>query len=167
MPLKKCAIPSAATDFRPIALLCFLSKVIEKLVHEQMFEYLATNKLLDPLQTGFRLRSSMQTALIKLIDDIRTGIDKKLMTILLQFDFSKAFDTVSPSRLLERLRLNGFSRTALMWLSSYLINRKQLVKARTGDQSDWIETNLGVPQGSVLGPLLFMLYIDDVTRGSQ
>ena len=162
VPLKKRAIPSSATDFRPIALLCFLSKVLEKLVHDQMYEYLTSQNLLDPHQTGFRPRSSTQTALLKLTDDIRTGIDKKLITILLQFDFSKAFDKVSPTRLLERLRVKGFSRAALMWLSSYLTNRKQLVKARSGGQSDWIDTNLGVPQGSVLGPLLFCLYIDDL-----
>ena len=75
--LKQRAIPLAATDFRPVALLCFLSTVFEKLVHEQMFEYLATNKLLDLYQTGFRPHSSTQTALIKLMDDIRTGINNK------------------------------------------------------------------------------------------
>ena len=101
VPLKKRAIPSSATDFRPIALLCFLSKVLEKLVHDQMYEYLTSQNLLDSHQTGFRPRSSTQTALLKLTDDIRTGVDKKLITILLQFDFSKAFDTVSPTRLLE------------------------------------------------------------------
>ena len=100
--LKKISIPTLPSDFRPIALLCFLSKVLEKLVHDQITNFLQINNLLDPMQTGFRKFSSTETALLKLTDDIRMGISKRLITILLQFDFSKAFDTVSPTKLQKK-----------------------------------------------------------------
>ncbi|XP_014210553.1 uncharacterized protein LOC106640884 [Copidosoma floridanum] len=109
MPLKKRVAPSSPSDFRPISLLYMLSKVLERLTHDQISEYLANKGLLYPLQTGFRRHNSTQTALLKLTDDVRLNIDKKHMTQLLQFDFSRASDTVSPTHLLERLRRTEFS----------------------------------------------------------
>ena len=91
VPIKKVVTPSSPSDFRPIALLCFLSKVLEKLAHDQITTLLNTSKLLDPLQTGFRKYSSTETPLLRLTDDIKLGMSKKLITILLQFDFSKTF----------------------------------------------------------------------------
>ena len=114
IPLKKKAVPSSASDFRPIARLCFLSKVLEKIVHAQLMDYLSTNNLLDPYQAGFRRFHSTETALLKVTDDIRTATEKKHTTFLLLFDFSKAFDTISPSHLVKRLQSLGFSRTALL-----------------------------------------------------
>ena len=154
MPLKKQAISSAASDFHPIALLIFLSKVLEKIDHEQISEHLDSKKILDPRQTGFRQHHSTQTALLRLTEDIRTGIDndKQYLTFLLLFDFSKAFDTISLSKLLRKLILMGFSRSVVLWVKSYITGRKQRVVAKLNGESDWLTTNLGVPQGSVLGP---------------
>ena len=158
---KRTAVPASVSDFRPIALLSFLSKVLEKIVHTQVLEYLRSKKIFDPLQTGFRQYNSTQTAFLKLTEDIHTGIDsgKKLLTILLLFDFSKEFDTISPTKLLIKLSNMGFSRAALVWIKSYIVGRAQRVVSRTGGQSDWLNTNLGVPQISVLGPL----YINDLS----
>ena len=164
--LQKTAVPSSVTDFRPIALLSFLSKVLEKIVYTQITEYLRDNKILNPYQTGFRQNHSTQTALLKLTEDIRAGVDerteKKLITILLLFDFSKAFDTISPSRLLRKLISIGFSRAAVKWLKPYITEREQKVITTCNGQSDWLTTNLGVPQGSVLESFLFSLYINDL-----
>ena len=138
VPLKKTNTPSAVSDFRPIALLCFLSKVLERIFHEQMSEHLKAKNILDPLQSGFHPNHSTQTALLKLTEDIRQGIDsnKQLMTALLLFDFSKAFDTISPSKLLKKLIQMGFSNRVVPWVKSYLSNRRQRVTTPSSGDSD-------------------------------
>ena len=105
--LKKIPFPSSPSDFRPIALLCFLSKVLEKLAYDQVVNFSATVKILEPFQTGFRKCYNTQTALLKLTDDIRVGKENRPATLMLQFDFSKTFDTISPSRLLQKLMRLG------------------------------------------------------------
>ena len=134
--LKKSVTSSTPSNFRPIALLCFLSKVLEKIAHGQITEYLNSNSLLDPLQAGFRKHHSTQTALIKLTDDIRIAIDNRKLTLLLLFDFSKAFDTISPTKLLRKLHRLGFFRSALLWIKSYLQGRTQMVISNKGGNSD-------------------------------
>ena len=161
LAIKKCSIPSSPSDFRPVALLSFLSKVLEKLVHDQVVNFLTKSSILDKFQTGFRKHHSTQSALIKLTDDIRMGNERQLATILLQFDFSKAFDNVSPSILLGKLRNAGFSKSTLRWFWSYLCGRSVCV-ASGKSVSDFRDINIGVPQGSVLGPLLFCIYMNDI-----
>ena len=155
--LEKLSAPSTPSDFRPTTLLRFLSKVLEKIAHDQITEYLMGAGLLDPLQTGFRRFNSTDTALLKLTEDIRIGIHEKMVTFLLLFDFSKVFDTIPPSRLIRKLQDMGFSRTPLMWIKTYMIGRSQRVVFISGEP-EYLETNLGVPQGSVLGPLLFSIW---------
>ena len=119
------------------------------IAHGQITEYLNRNSLLDPLQAGFRKHYSTQTALLKLTDDI----DNRKLTLLLLFDFSKAFGTISPTKLLRKLHRLGFSRSALLRIKSYLQGRTQMVISNKSGNSDWQETNLGLPRDSVLGPL--------------
>ena len=120
LAVKKTTVPSSPSDFQPVALLYSLSKVLEKLVHDQVMAFLERSKILNPFQTGFRKFYSTQSALIKLTDDIHIGKEKKLANLLLQLDFSKAFDTISTSKLLQNLRNLGFSKLALQWFWSYL-----------------------------------------------
>ena len=98
----------------------FLLKVLKKFAYHQVVCFLTKSKLLDLFQKGFRKHHNTQSVLIKLTDDISIGIEKKLATLLLQFDFSEAFDNVSPAKLLRKLQAVGFSKSSLHWFWSYL-----------------------------------------------
>ena len=111
--LNKVPVPGSLSDFRPISLLCFLSKVLERIVHDQISAYVEGHHLMDKYQSGFRAGYSTQTTLLKLTDDIRRGRDRKLLTALVSFDFSKAFDSVSHKTLLSKLHSLGFSLSVI------------------------------------------------------
>ncbi|KAL1452280.1 hypothetical protein WDU94_006566 [Cyamophila willieti] len=162
-PLPKVKSPSSVNDYRPISILPALSKVFERLVYVQVNKYLLENSLLNPLQSGFRAGHSTSSALIKVTDDIRGAMDQRKLTLLLLLDFSKAFDSVDHEILIARLSSMNFSQNSLAWFRSYLDNRRQCVKGKEGLISSWTNCLSGVPQGSVLGPLLFSLFINTIT----
>ena len=126
-PLLKVNPPSSPSDTRPIANLCELSKIFERVVHIQIIEYITINNILDCRQSGFRGGYSTQSALLRVCHDVRHAVDMGRVAILVLFDFSKAFDTLSHSKLLIKLHGLGFSDIVLTWVHSYLTDRTQAV----------------------------------------
>jgi hypothetical protein len=162
-PIPKIPFPLNEMDYRPISLLCTLSKIIEKIANKQICQYLAQHSLLDPYQSAYKSNHSCATAHLKITEDILDGIDDSEVALLVLLDFSKAFDTVNHKLLLEKLSILGFQENAVNWLKSYLSDRKQRVKT-DNDLSDWKSIINGVPQGSILGPLLFTILVSDIRR---
>ena len=162
-PIPKIPFPLKASDYRPISLLPTLSKVIEKVVAFQWVSYLNKYELLDPNQSAYRENHSTTTALLKIVDDILESLEDSEINIMIFLDFSKAFDTVNHRLLLEKLKILGFDDSSCTWIKSYLSNRYQCVKV--GDQvSEWKLIRNGVPQGSILGPLLFTILTSDMRK---
>jgi hypothetical protein len=164
LPIPKCKNPKESKDYRPVSILCVLGKILEKLVHKQVSEFLSENNLYAENQSGFRKGYSTKTALLKVIDDVRAAIDKRLLTLLVLLDLSKAFDCVHHDLLLCKLKHLGFSESAIKWFKSYLGSRRHRVFVSDSQFSEWADIMTGVPQGSVLGPLLFLIYLFDLPK---
>ena len=145
-------------NYRPVSNLPFISKVIEKVIAQQLVHFLNSNGLVDPLQSAYRVGHSTETALLKIKGDIDRALDSGQGVILILLDMSAAFDTIDHGVLLSRLRGLGVNGMALDWCQSYLTLRTQAVVI-DGNKSAPKPLTCGVPQGSVLGPLLFSLYI--------
>ncbi len=147
------------SNYRPISNLPFIGKIIEKVVFNQLNNYLNSTGYLDNFQSGFRVHHSTETALIKIINDIRFNSDSGKISVLVLLDLSAAFDTVDHNILLERLEnWVGLSGMALKWFRSYLEGRGYYVSIGE-HKSKWTSMTCGVPQGSILAPLLFSLYM--------
>ena len=155
--------PLNPLNYRPITITSSLSKLFEKLLHKQIIQYLSSNKLLSPLQFGFCEKILTQDALIYFTESIRNYVDEPDTIYSVCIDLSKAFDFVSHGILMDKLNLIGFNDDALELIFSFLLHRRQQV-VLNNTVSDIIETYQGVPQGTVLGPLLFNIYIKDITK---
>ena len=152
-------------NYRPVSLLPSLSKIVEKVMYIQLYEYFQNNRLFYDSQYGFRSKHSTELAALELLNRIVTQMDQKEIPINIYLDLSKAFDTLDHNILTEKLKFYGITGKSLNLLTDYLTNREQCVEYKNAI-SDLQFINTGVPQGSILGPLLFIIYLNDIINVS-
>ncbi|KAL9958504.1 hypothetical protein ACROYT_G035530 [Oculina patagonica] len=160
-PLFKGGDTESVNNYRPISVLPVLSKVIERHVHDSLYGYLMDNNLIYSKQSGFRKRHSTETALIGIIDELLFNLDNDRVSGMILIDYCKAFDMVDHSILLQKLQAYGLDDKSINWFRSYLNERLQLV-SMGNKESPTACVRHGVPQGSILGALLFIAFINDL-----
>ena len=163
IPLYKEGSRTEVINYRPISTLSIFSKIFEKLVHKRMSSFISKYNIIKPNQFGFQRNKNTSDAIIDFLENIHDSFANDKHYLAIYLDFSKAFDTICHEILLKKIDHLGFRGPILTWLTSYLTNRNQFVAI--GDaSSDLLDTQMGVPQGSTLGPLLFLLYINDMSN---
>ena len=166
IPIFKNGQKTEFTNYRPISILSQFSKILEKLFNLRLEKFLDANKILSDSQYGFRTGMSMVHAAAELVEQISSAIDGQSCCAGVFIDLKKAFDTVDHELLVEKLNVYGIRGIANKWLQNYLTNRKQYVVI-DDHSSDLLDMTCGVPQGSVLGPILFIIYINDICNVSD
>ncbi len=160
-PIFKSGNSDDMVNYRPISLLPVLSKVLEKVVSEQFLHHLENNNLLHPLQFCFRHNYSTETATCLLLENIKRSLDKGLKVGAVYRDLKKAFDTVNHNILMSKITKYNISKRSLLWFDSYLKSREQSVVINNV-KSVPHNIDIGIPQGTILGPILFSIYINDL-----
>ena len=161
IPVYKRGDPKILTNYRPISLLPSFSKILEKIVYKRLYSFFSRFNYSQIPKFGFRKGHSTSHANCLLIDRVTAAFEKKLTTLGIFLDLSKAFDTIDHKILLHKLRHYGVRGTALNWFESYLTGRTQQVCFNDHASNNVNAINFSVPQGSILGPLLFIIYVND------
>ena len=160
-PIHKSGSRSNFDNYRPISVLPAISKVMETIVHHQVMDFLNENKLLSKNQFGFRPKMSTELAAVKFIDEIQMSVDKGNLAGAVFIDLTKAFDTISHSKLLGKLPQYGITGVELDWFKDYLFKRATCI-SYNNHVSQECHLRTGVPQGSIIGPLLFLISFNDI-----
>ena len=162
-PVPKIGPSRSVSDYRPISCLPLPSKIIERAVYNQIIYHLECEGLLDNRQHGFRKNHSTCSAIFEFVQFLYDRLDNRQYISCVFIDYSKAFDTIDHSILCKKLMYYGLSNKVISWCIDYLKDRKQCVSLE-GEKSDFVTVKCGVPQGSILGPLFFIIYVNDMIK---
>ena len=165
-PIHKKGDTSIMNNYRPISVLTIFTKIFERCMYNRVTDFLNKHKILFKNQFGFRHGHSTSSAILELIHKITQAIEKKEFTLSVFIDLSKAFDVIDHTILIHKLKYYGIRGKCLNWFESYLNNRQQFTVVN-GTNSKYNTVRCGVPQGSILGPLLFLIYVNDLPQCSQ